>query len=82
MTANVKLKQLWMTAAGICIIAAAVFLLRGHFNAAFVVAVLGLVSWFLNYRSQVQEELTAEDLRHDNDQEGDDDSDENEPSEV
>jgi len=47
---------------------AAVFLLRGDFNAAFVVAVLGLVSWFLNYRAQVTRSLEAEDQG--NDEEG------------
>ncbi len=66
-----------MILAGICIVTAAVFLLRGDFNAAFVVAVLGLVSWFLNYRTQVKESLDAEELRESNDQEGDDNSNEN-----
>ena len=66
-----------MIAAGLCIVTAAVFLLRGDFNAAFVVAVLGLVSWFLNYRTQVKESLAAEELRQGNDQEGDDNSNEN-----
>ena len=65
-----------MIVAGICIVTAAVFLLRGDFNAAFVVAVIGLVSWFLNYRAQVRESLAAEDLRQ-NDQEGGDNSDDN-----
>ncbi len=59
-----------MIVAGVCIVTAAVFLLRGDFNAAFVAAVIGLVSWFLNYRAQVRESLAAEDLRPSNDQEG------------
>ena len=66
-----------MIAAGLCIVTAAVFLLRGDFNTAFVVAVLGLVSWFLNYRTQVKESLVADELRQGNDQEGDDNSNEN-----
>lgn len=49
-----------MIASGVCIVAAAVFLLLGNLNAAFVTAVLGLVAWFLNYRAQVQDSLAAE----------------------
>ena len=51
------MKLLWLIAAGSCIVIAAVLLLLGQFNAAFVVAVLGLVSWFLNYRAQVSQDL-------------------------
>lgn len=61
--------------AGVCIVAAAVFLLRGDFNAAFVAAVIGLVSWFLNYRTQVRQSSEQEDFQ--DDQEGGDNSDEN-----
>ena len=66
-----------MIVAGICIVTAAVFMLRGDFNTAFVVAAIGLVSWFLNYRIQVSESLAAEDLPESDDQEGGDNSDEN-----
>lgn len=52
---------LWLAIAGCCITLAAVFLIRGNFDGAFVVAVAGMVAWFLNYRSQVQKSLTAED---------------------
>jgi Flp pilus assembly protein TadB len=76
------LKLLWMIIAGICIVTAAVFLLRGDFNTAFVVAVIGLVSWFLNYRTQARESLTAEELQESNDQEGGDNSDENQDSGI
>lgn len=61
--------------AGVCIVAAAIFLLRGEFDAAFVAAVVGLGSWFLNYRTQVSQSLAAQDLQ--DDQEGGDDSNEN-----
>lgn len=62
--------------AGTCIVAAAVFLLREDFNAAFVAAAIGLVAWFLNYRTGVRQSLVAEELRQDNDQKGGNDSDE------
>jgi preprotein translocase subunit SecF len=63
-----------MILAGVCIIAAAFFLLRRDFNTAFVIAVLGLVSWFLNYRMQMKEIIRAADLQERNKEE---DSDEN-----
>lgn len=48
--------------AGVCIVVAAFFLLRRDFNTAFVIAVLGLVSWFLNYRAQLKAVVAAADL--------------------
>ena len=47
-----------MIIAGLCITVAAVFLLRRDFNAAFVIAAIGMIAWFLNYRIQMKE-LTA-----------------------
>ena len=52
-----------MILAGVCIIAAAFFLLRRDFDTAFLIAVLGVVAWFLNYRAQIKESLTAADLQ-------------------
>lgn len=51
-----------MIVSGICIVAAAVFLLRGELNTAFVIATLGIVAWFLNYRIQMKAIITAADL--------------------
>ena len=48
-----------MIIAGLCITVAAVFLLRRDFNTAFVIAAIGMVAWFLNYRIQMKE-LTAD----------------------
>ena len=70
------MKLVWLISAGICIVVAAVFLLLGQFNAAFVVAVVGLVSWFLNYRAQVSRHLEGQEQQP-NDQEVDDDENEN-----
>lgn len=55
------MKLFWMILAGVCIVVAAVFLMRRDFNTAFVIAVLGLVSWFLNYRTQMREIVVAAD---------------------
>lgn len=56
------MKIFWIVIASVCIVAAAFFLLRRDFNTAFVVAALGLVSWFLNYRIQMKEITAAADL--------------------
>jgi chromate transport protein ChrA len=48
-----------MIIAGVCITVAAVFLLRRDFNTAFVIAAIGMIAWFLNYRLQMKE-LTAD----------------------
>jgi preprotein translocase subunit SecF len=52
-----------MILAGVCIVAAAFFLLRRDFDSAFVIAALGMVAWFLNYRVQMKEIVTAANLQ-------------------
>ena len=49
--------------AGVCITVAGFFLWRRNLDAAFVVAALGLVAWFLNYRAQMKEIVVAANLR-------------------
>ncbi len=51
-----------MILAGVCIVTAAFFLLRRDFNTAFVIAALGMVAWFLNYRAQMKAIIAAADL--------------------
>jgi hypothetical protein len=63
-------KLFWLIVAGACVAVAGVFLLRGDFDRAFVVAVAGMVAWFLNYRMQLKEKLAA----MDSDEEQSDDS--------
>lgn len=75
------MKLLWLIAAGVCIVVAAVFLLLSKFDTAFMVAVLGVVSWFLNYRAQVSRQLNEQDQQELNDQEGDNYEDETQDSE-
>ena len=55
------MKTLWLAIAGCCIVGAAALMILGHFDGAFVVAVLGMIAWFLNYRAQVKRGLDAED---------------------
>jgi hypothetical protein len=56
-----------MILAGVCIVVAAVFLLRRDLNTAFVIAALGLVAWFLNYRAQMKAIIAAADLQENSD---------------
>lgn len=63
-----------MILSGVCILAAAFFLLRGELNTAFVIATLGIVAWFLNYRIQMKAIVDAADREQSNwedDEDGD-----------
>jgi hypothetical protein len=55
-----------MILAGIGIVVAGFFLLRRDFDTAFVIAALGMVAWFLNYRAQMKEITAAADLEEKN----------------
>ena len=59
------MKLFWMIVAGVCIVVAGVYMLRRDFNTAFVVAALGMIFWFLNYRAQMREVIAAADLEDD-----------------
>ena len=69
------MKLLWLIVAGVCILVAAYFLWRRDFDTAFVIAALGAVAWFLNYRAQLKEITAAADALE-NDEEINDDSEE------
>ena len=43
--------------------------LKGRLDAAFVIAALGVVAWFLNYRAQLTEVIAAADLEETNQRE-------------
>ena len=55
-----------MIVAGVAIVVAGVFLWRRDFDSAFVIAALGMVAWFLNYRAQLKEITAAADLEEKN----------------
>ena len=52
------MKTFWITLAIVAMSTAGYFLLRRDIDKAFVVAALGGVAWFLNYRTQLRE-ITA-----------------------
>ena len=62
-----------MGLAGTCIVIAAIFMLRRDFNTAFVIAVVGVVAWFLNYRIQMKSITAAADAERDREIEEQDD---------
>jgi protein-S-isoprenylcysteine O-methyltransferase Ste14 len=51
------MKTVWVAIAAVCMVAAIVLVIRLNFEAAFIVAALGAVAWFLNYRQQVRTRL-------------------------
>ncbi|MGI8837695.1 MAG: hypothetical protein ACR2H4_13810 [Pyrinomonadaceae bacterium] len=59
------MKLFWMIVAGICIVVGGVYMLRRDFSTAFVIAALGMIFWFLNYRAQMKEVIAAADLEED-----------------
>jgi hypothetical protein len=70
-------KLFWLILAGACVVVAGVFLLQGDFDRAFVVAAIGMVAWFLNYRAQIKEKLAENDfVQEENNEESDLDEDE------
>lgn len=73
--------SIWTIASILCLIVAAIFLLRENYDAAFVAAALGAVTWFLNYRSKIrgiipEETETTIDEREDSDDQDDQDDEE------
>jgi hypothetical protein len=49
------MKLFWMILSAVAIVLAALFIWRRDFNTAFVIAALGAVAWFLNYRAQMRD---------------------------
>ena len=62
-----------MILAGICIGVAALLMIFGRMDEAFVVAVLGIVFWFINYRMQLRDITNAADAARFNEGEDVDD---------
>ena len=63
------MKLFWIIVACVCIIVAVVMVVRGRLDAAFVIAALGVIAWFLNYRAQMSEVVAAPDLEEANQRE-------------
>ena len=48
------MEHVWTTASILCLIAAAILLLRDNQDIAFVFGTLGVVAWFLSYRVKLR----------------------------
>ena len=70
----------WTIASILALGVAAVLLLTGRVNAAFVAATLGVVAWFLNYRSRIRPASQQDDGAGDDS--GEDDADDGGDSDV
>ena len=51
------MKVVWLVIAGICLVAAAIAFWRQQLSAAFVIATIGVLAWFLRYRIDLKESL-------------------------
>ena len=60
------MKILWIIIAVVCIVVAGYLALRGKLEAAFVIAALGVVAWFLNYRTQMKDVIAANEIEKTN----------------
>ena len=63
------MKLVWIIIACACVIVAIYMAVSGRLEAAFVTAALGVVAWFLNYRVQMTEVITAAELEEANQRE-------------
>jgi membrane-bound ClpP family serine protease len=52
--------SIWTIASILLLVAAAIFLLRENYDAAFVLAALGAIAWILNYRFQIRGTINEE----------------------
>ena len=52
--------RIFSIAAGLLLIVAFVMLWRNNLSAAFVIATLGIVAWFLSYRAQLRAKIAAD----------------------
>ena len=58
-----------MVTAAVCIVVAAAFMWKRDLNTAFVIAIAGVVAWFLNYRIQMKQITAAADAERDREME-------------
>lgn len=54
------MSRLWIIITALCSLIAIVFIIRLNYDAAFVVAAVGVVAWFLNYRAEVKRRLNEQ----------------------
>jgi uncharacterized membrane protein YhfC len=70
------MERAWTILSILCLIVAAILLLRNYQNAAFVVATLGAVAWFLSYRVKLRATIAETAETTDDEQDASEDHDE------
>lgn len=70
--------RIWALASLLCLIAAAILLIRENYDAAFVVAALGALAWILDYRAKIRGTIPedAETTRRETEESEEDDDEE------
>jgi hypothetical protein len=71
------MERAWIIASILCLIVAAILLLREYQNAAFVVATFGAVAWFLSYRVKLRATIVDPAETTDDERDASEDHDEN-----
>ena len=56
------IERVWIIAAGLLLLVAAIFLWRNNLSVAFVIAALGACAWFLSYRAQMRGKIVDDEL--------------------
>ncbi|HEX8707585.1 MAG TPA: hypothetical protein VF723_04935 [Pyrinomonadaceae bacterium] len=69
------MKHAWTILSVLCLLLAALFLLRADQNAAFVAATLGVLAWFINYRNRLSSTLIKEEEANEGEEDGGSDED-------
>jgi hypothetical protein len=65
------MKKFWIALSAACFAGAVLALWRQHVDAAFVVATVGALAWFLHYRSRLKELIAEPEVRINDDRESD-----------
>ena len=55
------MRRVWVAITAVCLVVAVVLFIKLNFEAAFVVAAIGAITWFLNFRGQVKSRLRGYD---------------------
>lgn len=71
-----RVERVWIIVSILCLIVAAILLLRENQSAAFVAAALGAVAWFLSYRVKLRGTIIETEKTTDDENDASEDQDE------
>ena len=69
---TMTLERVFTIVSGLLLLVALIFLWRNNLSAAFVIATLGVVAWFLGYRAQLRAKIAAAEAPIEDDEDIDD----------